>query len=159
MATTVRLAELLPPPVSPEASCTVTMLAGKKRVRRRRDAQGKRLKGTARKTYVGPLPPPMSKDNPWHMAADQSWRSLGLWALDTINANIWGTALKYLEVSSADICVIQEHRLHGDDTIDRASTEAKRKGWACKPQQALRTGTAHAATSSGTAIAAKRGFG
>ena len=105
------------------------------------------------------MPSPLTTDNPWHAVADYSWRAAGLWAIDTANTNVWSTALHYLAVSSADVCLLQEHRLHGEDTLARAVSAAKHKGWSCKPNEALRTGTAQCATSSGTAVATKSGFG
>ena len=150
----IALAQLLPPPAPAAAPTTAPAEAPSSSSRRRRNAQGKRVRGKPRAVRSGALPLPLSADNPWHAVADYSWRAAGLWAIDTANTNVWSTALQYLAVSAADVCLLQEHRLHGEDTLARAASAAKHKGWSCKPNEALRTGTAQCATSSGTAVAA-----
>ena len=149
----IALAQLIPPPAP------ATAAAPRPPARRRRNANGTRWKNRPRTVLNGCLPLPLSADNPWHAVADFSWRANGLWAIDTANTNAWGTALQYLAVTAADVCLLQEHRLHGEEVINRATAAARHKGWQCKPNEALRTGAAACATSSGTAVAAKKAFG
>ena len=48
----------------------------------------------------------------------------GLWALDTVNPNAWPGARKYLEMSAADVVLVQEAKLR-DEAIAVAEQSAK----------------------------------
>ncbi len=62
--------------------------------------------------------------------ADDAWhRPLGLWAIDSANANTWDTAKGYIELSAADVVAVQETKLRGGHPILKAQREAVAIGW------------------------------
>ena len=90
--------------------------------------------------------------------ADKGWRKIGLWAIDTVNASSWTSAVsKILHKSMADVLLVQECKLLSDEGIRKAAREARRLGWNSSASQAHRTAANKA--SGGCAVAARRGIG
>ena len=81
------------------------------RARRKRNAQGKRLRqnGRLKKLMAAVFAPIFLATT---TLVDTWWRDAGLWAIDTTNSNCFDTAqTNVLEKSKADIVMLQEHRL------------------------------------------------
>lgn len=60
---------------------------------------------------------------------NDSHRDVGLWAFDTVNANSWTSARKYLDAIAADICRVQETRLFAGDSLLAAEQVARSARW------------------------------
>ena len=68
----------------------------------------------------------LSAKNNEHIAA-------GLWAVDTINPNVWAGVRKYFDITAADIVIAQEARVRGE-AIEQAEQSAKLSKWNCSLQ-------------------------
>ena len=103
--------------------------------------------------------PPAVPSFPTHACLkDAGWKSLGCWAIDTLNPNSWTTAETILPKSSADFVAIQEtKRTVSEDDPSALSRAGRRLGWTVQPSSAMLTGAQSA--SGGCTIASKRGIG
>ncbi len=164
---TIALAEAIPAAVvggghcadaharAAEASRRVQVLLGHRVRRAPRNVQRHRKKRSKRAR-----PPPS-----WHFEVADEWKSkahsghrgLGLWALDTANANCWATARQYAESSAADLLFLQETKTRKGQETATAEDQAARIGWdmAIEPCATLDSGY----LSAGAAVAARRHFG
>ena len=98
--------------------------------------RGHRRKG---KPDLATLPPehPLAPDvdsTVWHNdasipAADTTHRQHGWWALDTVNANAWGGALKYTLNSAADVVLMQETKTRPGYNTEAAEQSARNAKW------------------------------
>ncbi len=90
-------------------------------------------------------------------AADRWHATVGLWAVDTVNANAWAKALEYLRTSSADFALVQETRKRSNDDMAAAEAAARNAGWSLALAPAARTDAE--STSGGTAAGARKHIG
>ena len=86
----------------------------------------------------------------WH-------RDEGLWAIDTVNPNSSGGALKYLSSSNAEIVLVQEAKTLEGDPVEEFQRAAKAVGWGLSVAPALLTEAN--GVSAGAACAAKACIG
>ena len=92
------------------------------------------------------------------MLPDYGWRSQGLWAIDTANANCFETcASNVLRPSQADVTLMQETKLHTEDSMKAAKRKARGLGWSAHFSPARLTDAA--GKSGGCGVAAKLGAG
>ena len=89
-------------------------------------------------------------------ADDESHKPLGLWAIDSVNANAWAGALSYLELTAADVVAHQETR-RTTEQCPAAERAATHRHWktslaACAVTSALRN-------SSGVGVSARAHLG
>jgi len=92
--------------------------------------------------------------------ADSSWKSYGVWALDTANGSSWSTIEdKILPRSAADILFVQESKAHGDAGVERVRRTGRAKGWSCAASPARRTSATAEFSSGGCVVGAARGIG
>ncbi len=140
VATQLCLDELIAPPSELAAELTRVQDAPlsslpftgtiRKRARRARHPNGKRKKFLSRKEVSASVPSffqgiPISSS-----IEDSSWKSKGLFAVDTANANSWSTLEDCVLVrSTADIITSQESKIFTDDRLDGASLAARAAGW------------------------------
>ena len=82
---------------------------------------------------------------------------LGLWAVDTFNANAWNSLFEYLRRTSADAVVGQETKLFAGDSVSSAESSLSTNGWRGRVEPCNR-GPAGGA-SAGTLVTAKRCIG
>ena len=98
---------------------------------------------------------------PWKPTAevskrDSSHRAAGVWAFDSYNGNAMSTAQTYLEQCAADVCLVQESRVAGDQ-LRAAERAAKRSRWNLALEPALHTEAG--GLSAGTGVAVRNHFG
>ena len=133
-------------PADPEAA-----KAGKQprpRGRQRRRKRATRCRGQPGQWTEGP--------HPEFKAADDSFRKLGFWAVDSLNGNVSSTAVEFLNSSAADFFCGQELRDIGPATraTERAAKKAK---WSLAVGQA--DPTTAGSTSAGVAVGARANLG
>ena len=64
------------------------------------------------------------------LATASSWfRSKGLWAIDSANANTWNTLYDYVNVSAADVVLGQEAKVLGGDQAASAESSLRTIKW------------------------------
>ena len=89
---------------------------------------------------------------------DDALRAHGIWTIDSANANSWDTAASLvLDRTTADILVLQEHKVHTQLRLDSMQREAQRQGW--RMTTALADSTAAGCASGGAAVLGRRRFG
>ena len=89
---------------------------------------------------------------------DSSWKSMGLWAIDTANGNSWKTVLRQVvRRSAADILLLQETKLLDAQKFEAAKITARSVGWNPTFSYAHETGSSKA--TGGNGIFARRGMG
>ena len=76
----------------------------------------------------------------------------------TVNVTSWGTGLKFLKETNANLVMMQEHKLANDDEIDEAGRTCDGLGWSSVWRKA-KHGKREKDRSGGVAIFAKRGIG
>ena len=90
--------------------------------------------------------------------ADASYhRHTGLWAIDSANGNSWLGGAKYLELTSADIVLIQESKLRGSDAIQSVEDAALNHGW--KATLSAATTGERGGASAGVGVAIRKHLG
>ena len=125
--------------------------------RRARAASGARRKRTSRFAKLAAL-----LTTPFIAAtgqlADKDWKDLGLWALDTANANCLETAKeKVLSKSAADFQFLQETKVRTAEEAKAAQRQLRQTGWSAHFPLARTTEAGRG--SGGCAVAAKKGTG
>ena len=89
--------------------------------------------------------------------ASHEHREVGLWAIDTVNANSANGVLEYMDECGADFIVAQETRRKEGDECAQAARGARRRGWEMAVQPCAWTQRERA--SAGTAVATRAHIG
>ncbi len=84
-------------------------------------------------------------------------RQRGLWAVDTVNANAWKGARRYLELTAADVCLHQEVKRRRGQQADEAEDTAASLGWSTSIEPSLITTAG--ALSAGVAVSVRSHLG
>ena len=105
-----------------------------------------------RSKFVGPLLPPSRRT----LAEDDSWKDLGLIAVDTANGNSFASTEFLRAKSAADAMLVQETKVLGHAT-DEIHKNARKHGWRAVATPALKCSGNSA--SSGTAVLVRSNFG
>ncbi len=91
--------------------------------------------------------------------ADDAWhRKLGLWAIETANPNSWDTARRYVEMSAADVLMIQELKLRDGDPTLAAQRAAAGMGWQLSAESCDVTDLGYASAGVGIAVRSHMGM-
>ena len=67
-------------------------------------------------------------------AEDAVHRDLGLWAIDSVNANVWSTLRAYVAISAADAFVAQEAKVTAGDAVRSAEDSLATIRWRASVQ-------------------------
>ena len=131
-----------------------------KPTRRRRDEDGKRIRGKSRRWCAIRMEAEIPRILQDCQASEIGWRpprGSGLWMIDSSNPNSWASGKRQtIKRTAADITVLQETKLRATRT-ERARRQAERLGWRAHFGPALVT--AARGTSGGTAVTARKGLG
>ena len=91
------------------------------------------------------------------------WAASGkkrVWIIDSANANSWATAKNnILPFTVADVLLLQEHKVSGDDARERIARQGKVWRWRALASAAHATGAARGSASGGCAVLAAGGVG
>ena len=127
-----------------------------RRARRARHADGRRKKFATRELKANRLGPIFGGITMSTTMEDKQWKSRGLFAVDTANANCWETLEDcVLTRSSADVVASQESKIITDDRLEGATLAARAAGW--NPVLTMAHKTAAARGSGGVGIFARKG--
>ena len=136
------------------------LTTNQKKNRRRRTADGKRVRGKTRRWQAlrgQQLQQAVVASDEATTIDFKPPKEAGLWMVDTANTNCWRTALiRLLSRTSADVSLLQEMKTAARD-IPSARTAAERAKWRAHVTPALTTSSGGA--SGGTAIIARKGIG
>ena len=131
------------PPTAPEAG-------GRPDIVNRRCRE---MKGTEASGHSGPLWP----NDKSISLSDASHRSVGLFAIDTVNPNAWSAGADYMHRTSADVILAQEVRLPGGEPCRAAEQAARNAKWKLAVEPCLLTNKG--GKSAGTAVATRSYIG
>ena len=90
--------------------------------------------------------------------ADCGWKTRGLWAIDTVNANSWASLDSLvLTETAADVVLIQEHKNAPADATQQIAARGRSRGWRCTASAAHRIEAGRG--SGGCGVAVRLGLG
>ena len=128
--------------------------------RRRRNEEGKRIRGKSRRWQALRGTDSLAGTLQGAAASEIGWRppkGSGMWAVDSGNTNSWRTGVRQvLGRTSADITLLQETKQRAT-RLAQAKRQAERLGWRAHLGPALVT--AAKGTSGGVAVASRKGLG
>ena len=155
-ATPIFLEHAIPPPVGGP------LRTSKRKSRRARHLNGLRCRRRRRAPRIdNSITTDCDEPHfPIHTQMDEhTWRSQGIWAIDTVNSSSFTSAeANVLPYSAADCMVLQEtKRVLSHDDPDSLKRKVRRLGWSAATSSAIRT--ALGKSSGGCIAAAKRGIG
>ncbi len=156
----------------PATACTASLFAdahpwcvsrpNRKKARRARHLDGSRKKLLSRRRRaIASFPDSSTPDDIcqqyWNIR-ESWWKSKGLWALDTANANSWDSLERTAASNSAaDILLAQETKRFSRAGVKSAKAAARRIGWSAHLSQAH--ATSGTAGSGGCAVLVRSGIG
>ena len=128
--------------------------------RRRRRADGARLRGKIRRWNAMRTPEERKTALAEMQATEIGWRpptSSGLWLFDTTNPNCWATGVKQIvQRTTADVILMQETKVRATK-VQAVRSQAERAGWRSHFGAALVT--PKLGTSGGAAVLSRKGLG
>ena len=72
--------------------------------------------------------------------ADDGWKAVGLWAVDSVSGNSWASLDSLvLSESAADLVLIQEHKVASIEATQVTAARGRARGWRCSASVAHRT--------------------
>ena len=134
-----------------------------KRARRKRHPDGRRIRiATRRQRAIRRFPASNTLGEapcePTGLVDENWWAEIGLWAIDSANANSWGSAeQKVVGRSRADVVMLQKTKLFSDASVTSACNTARFLGW--NPVFSLALRTAGTMGSGGCAVLTRKGSG
>ena len=131
------------PPTAPRAGGRPDIIS-----RRCRETKGREASG-----HNGPLWP----NDKSVSLSDASHRSVGLFAIDTVNPNAWSAGVDYMHRTIADVVLAQEVRLPGGEPCRAAEQAARNAKWKLAVEPFLLT--SKGGRSAGTAVATRSYIG